>query len=1225
PVRVVDAGHRKALELRVEVPVEDMAKLGEPVEFTSGPASRSDARTSIWPAIHPRLLELVRAHRSTLIFVNSRRLAERIAAAVNELAGEELAHAHHGSIAREQRLRIEDDLKAGRIRALVATSTLELGIDMGAIDLVIQIETPPSVASGMQRIGRAGHQVDAPSTGVILPKYRGDLLASAALTERMHACAVEASRYIRNPLDVLAQHVVAIAGRDLITVDELERVVHGAAPFAELPRAQLENVLDMLSGRYPSDEFVELRPRIVWDRVASTIRAREGAARIALTSGGTIPDRGLYGVFLVGADPGKGRVGELDEEMVFETRVGETFLLGASTWRVEEITHDRVLVSPAPGVPGKMPFWKGEAANRPLEFGRAIGALTRSLRAMDPEGATARLRDQHDLDERAARNLLDYLRDQHAAAGAVPDDRTILVERYLDEVGDWRVCVLTPFGGKVHAPWAMAIGAMVRDHSDLEIDVLWTDDGIVARFPTAEKAPGADVVIPDPDRAEALVIDRLGQTPLFAARFREAAARALLLPRRYPGQRSPLWHQRRRAGELLQVASRFSSFPMILEAYRECLQDVFDMPALLEVLRQIRSRDIRVVTVDSRTPSPFAAALLFSYVGNFIYEGDAPLAERRAQALTVDPLQLRQLLGEAELRELLDPGALADLELQLQHLDPDRQAKHPDAVHDLLLRLGDLTRDEVAARAVAGAHVDEWLADLERERRVIRVPVGGETRLIAAEDAAKYRDALGVVLPQGLPDAFLVSDARPLQALARRWARTHGPFTAADLARRLGVGHAPVTAALADLAAAGAVVEGEFRPGGRGTEWIDSGVLRTLRQRSLARLRREIEPVEQSALARFAIAWHGVDTPRSGEAALVDAIAQLEGAAVPASDLEARILPARVAGYAESDLDALLASGAALWVGAGALGPRDGRVALYPAEHAALVPPPQKERDGATHQRIREALRQRGAIFFPQLLSALGGGFAPEVRDALWDLVWSGEVTNDSLHPVRAVLRPPVARHARRRGPVQRGLAPELAGRWSLVSSYRDASLTPTERLAARVRQLLDRHGVITREVVQNEEIEGGFTAVYGVLRAMEEAGRVRRGYFVAGRGAAQFALPGAVDRLRALREPDPDVAQVVTIAATDPANPYGAALGWPNNGTSSSEGRPVDERASSDEHGPSDERALRRPMRTAGALVVLIDGVLAAWLARDRPSSSGSRAVPWGERTLLTFVPEEP
>ena len=1185
PVRVVDAGHRKPLELTVEVPVEDMARIGDTVEFRSGPASRADAKTSIWPAIHPRLLQLVYDHRSTLVFVNNRRLAERIAAALNELAGQDIAQAHHGSIAREQRLRIEDDLKAGRLRALVATSSLELGIDMGAIDLVVQIESPPSVASGMQRIGRAGHRVDEPSTGVIMPKYRGDLLACATLTERMHAGAVESSRYIRNPLDVLAQHVVAMVGREAMTVDEIERTIRGAAPFAELPRAQLENVLDMLSGRYPSDEFVELRPRIVWDRIAGTVRAREGAARVALTSGGTIPDRGLYGVYLVGAEPGKGRVGELDEEMVFETRVGETFLLGASTWRVEEITHDRVLVSPAPGVPGKMPFWKGEAASRPLEFGRAIGALTRQLRSMDADRATELLERRHDLDENAAKNLLAYLRDQHAAAGTVPDDRTILVERYLDEVGDWRVCVLTPFGGKVHAPWAMAIGAMVRGERDVEIDILWTDDGIVARFPEAERAPDASLVLPDPERAESLVVDHLSQTPLFAARFREAAARALLLPRRLPGRRSPLWHQRRRAGELLQVASRYASFPIILETYRECLQDVFDMPALLDVLRAIRSRDIRVATIDSRSPSPFAAALLFSYVGNFIYEGDAPLAERRAQALTVDPAQLRQLLGEVELRELLDANALAELELDLQHLDPERGAKHADGLHELLLRLGDLTRDEIVARSVAGAAVEEWLAVLERERRVIRVPIANETRFIAAEDAAKYRDALGVVVPPGLPDAFLVGDPRPLVALVRRYARTHGPFHADGLARRLGIGPALVTGALADLAGTGNVVEGEFRPGASGVEWIDAGVLRTLRQRSLARLRREVAPVEQTALARFALAWHGVDAPRSGEAALLDAVAQLEGALVPGSDLETRILPARVRGYDEDELDDLLASGAVVWVGGGALGPRDGRVALYLSEHASLIAPPVKTPDGTTHTRIREALASRGALFFPQLLAAIGGGFAPEVKDALWDLVWAGEVTNDSLHPLRAMLRPSASR-ARRRQATQRGLAPELAGRWSLVASYSGDARTPTERLTSRVQQLLERHGVITRELVQCEGIEGGFAAVYGVLRAMEEAGRVRRGYFVAGRGAAQFALPGAVDRLRAAREPG-DEPIVVTLAATDPANPYGATLSWPER-----EGK-------------------RRPTRTAGALVILVDGALAAYVARD-------------ERWVLTFAQGE-
>jgi ATP-dependent Lhr-like helicase len=716
PVEIADAGSRKEFDLRVEVPVEDMARLGEVVEIPSGPAAQGEVRASIWPAIHPLILDQIRAHRSTLIFVNSRRLAERLAAALNELAGEEIVKTHHGSLAREQRLLVEDELKAGRLPAMVATSSLELGIDMGAIDLVIQVEAPPGVASAIQRIGRAGHQIGVPSKGLILPKYRGDLLACAALTERMRQGAVEPMAYPRNPLDVLAQQIVAMLGMDEWTVDNLERVIRRAAPFRELSRSMLEGVLDMLSGRYPSDEFAELRPRVTWDRLGGTLRPREGARRVAVTSGGTIPDRGLYGVFLLGAERGQGRVGELDEEMVFESHPGDVFLLGASSWRIEEITHDRVLVSPAPGEPGRMPFWHGDRAGRPLGFGRAIGALCRELRSVPEEQAIQRLIERHDLTEVAARNLLQYLEDQFEAAGVVPDDRTIVVERTLDEMGDWRVCLLSPFGSKILAPWAMAIAAMVRDAADPEIDILWTDDGIVARFPEADEPPAAEAVIPDPDEVEDLVIRQLGAggsarqmavgappTALFASRFREAAARALLLPRRHPGRRAPLWQQRKRAADLLAATAKYGSFPIILEAYRECLRDVFDMPALIELLRQVRRREVRVATVTTRAPSPFAASLMFNYVANFIYEGDSPLAERRAQALLVDPAQLRDLLGEAELRELLDPDALEQLELQLQHLTPERQARHPDALHDLLLRLGDLSLEEIRARCAVAS------------------------------------------------------------------------------------------------------------------------------------------------------------------------------------------------------------------------------------------------------------------------------------------------------------------------------------------------------------------------------------------------------------------------------------------------------------------------------------------------------------------------------------------
>ena len=674
-VTIVDTSEKKKLDLRIEVPVEDMSRIGQVEEIPSGPASQAAPRQSIWSAIHPRLLELVKAHQSTLIFVNSRRIAERLAAALNELAGEPLVRSHHGSLARPQRIEVEDRLKAGLIRGLVATSSLELGIDMGAIDLVIQIEAPPSVASGMQRIGRAGHTMGAASRGIIVPKFRGDLIACAAVTRAMHEARIESSRYPRNPLDVLAQQVVAMVSMDNWDVDDLYAAVRRAAPFTDLSRSVFEGVLDMLSGRYPSDDFADLRPRLTWDRLKNTLNAREGAKRVAVINGGTIPDRGLYGVFLIGERGPGARVGELDEEMVFESRVGETFLLGASSWRIEEITHDRVIVSPAPGQPGKMPFWKADAPGRPLEMGRNIGELVRALRQMPPSAAIQRLVRHHDLDQQAAENLLRYLADQQAAAGAVPDDRTIVIERCRDELGDWRICVLTPFGGRIHAPWAMAVVERARAETGLDVETMWTDDGFVVRFPETEEPPDPRLMIPASEEVEALVVRQLGGTALFAAKFREAAARALLLPRRRPGGRSPLWQQRKRAADLLGVAARYGSFPMLLEAYRECLRDVFDIPALVDTLRRIEAREIRTETVDSTMPSPFAAALLFGYVANYIYDGDAPLAERRAQALAIDQAQLRELLGEAELRELLDADALAEVERQLQSLDPDHQCE----------------------------------------------------------------------------------------------------------------------------------------------------------------------------------------------------------------------------------------------------------------------------------------------------------------------------------------------------------------------------------------------------------------------------------------------------------------------------------------------------------------------------------------------------------------------
>lgn len=1242
PVTVVDAGAKKRLKLKIEVPVEDMARLAtadDPPagpgasrgqsndDIPSGPASAGTARPSIWAAIHPRLLELIQAHQSTLIFVNSRRLAERLAGALNELAGEVLVRSHHGSIAREQRVEIEDRLKAGTLRALVATSSLELGIDMGAIDLVVQIEAPPSVASGLQRIGRGGHQINAVSEGVIFPKFRGDLVACAAVAKAMHDGAVEATRYPRNPLDILAQQIVAMTATDEWRVDDLFATMRGAAPFAELSRGVFDGVLDMLSGRYPSDEFAELKPRVTWDRVAGTVVARDGAKRVAIANGGTIPDRGLYGVFLVGAPPGAARVGELDEEMVFETQVGETFVLGASSWRVEEITHDKVLVSPAPGEPGKMPFWKGDRAGRPLELGLAIGTLIRDLLRTPPAAAIERLTRDHDLDALAAENLLQYLRDQLQASRVVPDASTVVIERVRDELGDWRICVLSPRGGRVHAPWAMAAAARIREQTGIDVETLWGDDGFVIRFPDVDTPPDPALLLPGPDEIQALVVRQLGATALFAARFRENAGRSLLLPKRRPGMRAPLWQQRKRAADLLAVASRFGSFPVLLETYRECLRDYFDMPALVQTLAEIRSRRIRVATVDSEQPSPFAASLLFSYVANFLYDGDAPLAERRAQALAVDQSQLRELLGDAELRELLDAEALDDVERQLQRLDGKYRVRSVDGVHDMLIALGDLSEAEIAARtALDGAAV---AADLVRARRALSIRIGGEIRFVAVEDAARYRDGLGIPLSPGVPEALLAPVRDPLGDLALRYARTHAPFTPADFAARYGLTAASAERILQRLAGENRLLEGEFRPGGTHREWTDADVLRMIRRRSLARLRREVEPVDQDALGRFCTAWQGLGRARHGADALLDVIEQLQGAPLPASIVETDILSARMDGYDPADLDAVIAAGEVVWVGLEPLGDRDGRIALYLADHLPRLLGRRTDSPelGGREAAILDHLSGHGASFFAPLHDAAGGGYPADTVNALWNLVWAGLITNDTAHALRAFtrVRPTSRRRSERRTAFRsrRLVPPSAEGRWALVrpgaaDEERPSRGTVAAKTLARrentswaasvAQQLLSRHGIVTRESLASESLPGGFGAVYTVLKAMEDSGRIRRGYFVAGLGAAQFAMPGALDLLRSLRDHDEE-ARVTRMAATDPANPYGSTLKFPpppapyiRSGTHNRDAGGGRENAAPSTRGAT---------RTVGASVVLVDGALTGYLAR-------------GDRMLLAWIPED-
>jgi ATP-dependent Lhr-like helicase len=1194
--KIVDTGVRKPLDLRIQVPVESM------VEPDATPAGELDpllggseaTRRSIWPAIYPELLELVRSHRSTILFVNARRGAERLALRLNELAGEEIARAHHGSLAREERVVVEEMLKAGELPCLVATSSLELGIDMGAVDLVIQVESPKSVARGLQRIGRAGHSVGDVSVGRIFPKFRADLLECTVIAKRMREGAIESTVVPRNPLDVLAQQVVAIAAasEDPISVDDLYRLVTGTYTFSDLPRTQLENVLDMLDGRYPSSSFAELRPRIIWDRVKGTLRARPGARQLAVTNAGTIPDRGLYSVTL----PDGRRVGELDEEMVYEARPGQTFLLGASTWRIEEIGRDRVIVTPAPGLPGAVPFWKGDGVGRPRELGEAIGAFSRWA----VEQPAERLEAEYDLDPRAARNLVDYLREQQAATRVVPSDRAIVVERFRDEIGDWRLCVLSPYGGRVHAAWGLALGAKIRDELGLEADAIWSDDGIVIHLPDADEPPGAELVLIDPDEVEDRVVAELSSSALFGARFRENAARALLIPRARPGKRTPLWQQRLKAQSLLEVARGHGEFPIILETFRECLRDVLDLPGLTDLLVKLHRRELSMVEVETPTASPFASSLLFDYVATYMYEGDTPNAERRAAALSLDRDLLRELLGQEELRDLIDPDALAQVEDDLQHLSDRARAANRDALHDILRRVGDLSRAEAGERVLAGMDAGRMLEDLGSERRAIRVRLAGEERWIDAVDAGLYRDGLGVVPPGGLPAAFLEDVPDALGRLLARYAATHGPFTTSEVRARYGI---DASAALRELEHAGQVVRGELRPGGSEREWCDTEVLRRIRRASLAALRREIEPADQRELARFLPAWQGIDRhPASGAGIdrLRETLVSLQGLALSPATWEQDVLPRRLGAYSPTWIDQLCASGELVWVGAGALGRASGRVALYFRDDVALIEPPGRTApapDTPAHEAVRARLGA-GACFFTDLLVDVE--LSPEeLQEALWDLAWAGEATNDAFAPLRAPRLTLARAQAQHRGGGRgtrggrfatrrrTGAAAQVQGRWSLTAPLLFVPGVEVPSVSARRRALaellLERYGILTREQVRAEGVPGGFSSIYPELSQLETLGIARRGYFVEGLGAAQFALPGAVERLRSQGPADADPPLV--LAAVDPAQPYGAALPWPKR-----------------------DDVARGPARVAGAYVVLSGGEPVLYLER-------------GGKGLLTLV----
>ena len=1250
PVDIVAPKATKAFDLSVVVPVDDMLNPPPPPgapapddavdgEWFSERPESTEMSGSVWPHVEEAIVDRILQRRSTIVFANSRRLAERLTGRLNEIYAERqgidvpeptvpaammaqagssagvaaiLAKAHHGSVSKEQRAQVEDELKSGALRCVVATSSLELGIDMGSVDLVIQVEAPPSAASGLQRVGRAGHQVGEVSRAALFPKHRSDVLHTAVVTERMLSGRIEAISVPQNPLDILAQQTVAASALGAIDVEEWFETVKRSAPFRSLPRSAYEATLDLLAGRYPSDEFAELRPRLVWDRDAGTLTGRPGAQRVAVTSGGTLPDRGVFGVFVAGESQ-NARVGELDEEMVYESRVNDVFTLGTTSWRIVEITHDRVNVVPAFGQPGKLPFWHGDGIGRPAELGEALGKFSRDLAGAERGTAEERLRESG-LDDNAITNLLAYLAEQREATGTLPTDRALTVERSRDEVGDWRIILHSPYGMQVHSPWALAVNARIRERLGVEGAAVASDDGIIARVPdAAAEPPGADLFVFEPDELEQIVTDEVGGSALFASRFRECAARALLLPRLNPNRRSPLWQQRQRSAQLLEVARRHPSFPIILETLREVLQDVYDLPALLRVARQIGERRIRLVETTTSQPSPYARDLLFGYVGAFMYEGDSPLAERRAAALSVDPALLSELLGKVEMRELLDPDVIAQFEREAQRLDPERRARGVEGVADLLRLLGPLDAAEVAVRldaeTDAAAEASAHLKTLVDERRAIPVTIAGVSRVAGIEDAGRLRDALGAALPVGIPNAFLEPLADPLGDLVARYARTHGPFTTDAVAERLGVGVAVARLTLQRLESQGRLSSGFFLPeatGGRGddTEWCDTEVLRRLRMRSLAAIRGSVEPVPPAAYARFLPVWQHLTRPLEGVDGVLAVVEQLAGVPIPASAWESLVLPSRVADYTPALLDELTATGEVVWSGHGTLPGRDGWIALHPAEAAPFtLQDPDDPADPAPDSleaRLLGALAGGGAYFAAQLTPLVSAENEQSVNDALWALTWAGRVTNDTFAPVRSLLggggqAHRVARRAPRarmyRGatlprPTAAPRPPSLGGRWSLLPEREPDAAA---RATATASLLLDRYGVVTRGAVQSEGVPGGFAQVYRILAGFEEAGHCRRGYVIEKLGAAQFAASATVDRLREFAAvADPPPLRTVTLAATDPANPYGAALGW-----------------------PALEGVTHRPGRKAGGLAVLVDGELTLYLER-------------GGRSALAFTDDE-
>lgn len=1226
-VTIVSPPNKPAFDITVEVPAQDMTD--PPLPLATETDREAEHRLgSMWPSIEQSLYQRVMAEHSTIVFANSRRLAERLTNRLNEIhqqtigTDDLLARVHHGSVSKEQREDVEEALKSGQLRCVVSTSSLELGIDMGLVDQVVQVDAPPSVSSGLQRIGRAGHHVGGVSRAVIYPTHRSKLLEVAGVVQRMREGDIETMRVLANPLDVLAQQTVAaVAMRDW-NIDEWYRTVTRAAPYQSLPRSAFDATIDLLAGRYPSTEFAQLRPRLVWDRDSGTLSARPGSQRLAVTQGGTIPDRGLFRVVTAGEGDERSRVGELDEEMVYESRVGEVFTLGTTSWRIKEITKDTVQVVPAFGVPGKMPFWRGDSPSRPHELGQGIGELTgqidRELQAGHWESASAELTGIG-FDHFAAENTLAYVQEQREVAGVVPSDGSLLIEQTRDEVGDWRLVLQSPYGLAVHAPWALALGARVREQLGLEASAVASNDGIIVRLPdTEDDPPGPELFAFDPDEISAIVLDEITNSPLFAARFRECAARSLILGAGKPGKRSPLWQQRQRSASLLEVASRYPSFPVILEAVRECVQDVYDLDALTEIHRRLTDGRIRMRQSVTETPSPFAQAMLFGYVGAFLYEGDAPAGERRLAALSVDPTLLRELLGDVEMADILEQDAITQVELELQRLAAERRLSGSEGVADLLRTLGPLDLTEISNRIVdpsdehsplPAEQANKLVEELVETRRIIPVRIADQQRYAVIEDAGLLQQGLGIALPPGVPSVFLQLQADALTQLLSRYGTTHGPFTAAQAGERFGLGSAVVTQELTRLSQRRAFLEGRFTTRGDSaqSEWISVDVLRRIRSRSIALLRGSVEAVPQDVYASFLLNWQGVSDPSTGLDGLEAALELLDGLPLPASTWETMVLPVRVRDYRPSDLDALIGSGQVLWVGGGQLAKTDGWVSFHMRETAALTLPEPQAPDAGRESAIVKVLSDKGALFAPQLLEELREEYpllsVAELAEALWSLAWKSLVTTDSPESLRAAIR---GRRAAQKTSPSRGrprrlrasflsrvavgtdaaavmLEARLAGRWSMLPRPEPGE---QQRFMAKVALLLDRYAIVTRGAVTAEPVSGGFSRAYGVLSELESAGLCRRGYLVEGLGGAQFAASGTVDRLRdyadQLASEGPGATRkAVVLSATDPANPYGAVLPWPE--LSGAEAVPE----------------TLKPRRNPGALVVLMNGHVCFYLER--------------------------